>query len=81
MDPSGNLYEALAAGGALGYGQILKLTPSNGNWVYTDVYDFTDGNDGFGPYGGVVLDLSGDIYGTAGGGGTGGGGTVWEITP
>ncbi|MFZ0792912.1 MAG: choice-of-anchor tandem repeat GloVer-containing protein [Candidatus Korobacteraceae bacterium] len=87
-DSHGNLYEALQNGGANNNGQIFELTPSNGNWIFTDLHDFTNGNDGGEPIGGVVLDSSGNIYGTAlfgganaCGGGSYGCGTVWEITP
>jgi uncharacterized repeat protein (TIGR03803 family) len=87
-DSSGNLYEALQNGGANNDGQIFELTPSNGNWIFTDLHDFTGGSDGSNPIGGVVLDSSGNIYGTSlfGGSNTCGNGAygcgnVWEITP
>ncbi len=83
---SGNIYESLQDGGAFGYGQVFELVNSSGNWIYTDLYDFTDGADGANAIGGVVLDSSGNLYGTTtfgAGTGCGGGGcgTVWMITP
>jgi uncharacterized repeat protein (TIGR03803 family) len=88
MDPVGNLYGTSVANGAYGYGYAFKLTRSGENWTFTDLHDFTGGVDGSGPYGGVVLDSDGNIYGAAPlGGGTPqceaghGCGTVWEITP
>ena len=86
MDSAGNLYGGSVSEGAYGYGNIFKLTPSNGGWIYTDVYDFTGGADGAYPDTNVVLDGNGNIYGTAGGGGLkncagGGCGTVFGITP
>lgn len=78
MDVSGNLYGADPGGGAFGYGNVFKLAPSNGGWVYTDLYDFTDSNADA-PCS-VIRDAKGNLYGT-GGGGTYGGGIVWEITP
>ncbi len=87
-DSSGNLYEALQGGGGFGVGQILELMPSGGNWIYIDLYDFTGGSDGATAIGGVALDSSNNIYGTATFGGTntcGSGayscGTAWKIVP
>jgi len=95
MDRNGNLYGTTSfegPGGLCDYGcgTIFKLTPSSGGWIYTDLYDFTGGSDGAWPFGGVVLDSQGNLYGTAVYGGTGseyclngagGCGTVWELTP
>ena len=89
-DSNGNLYAVLQGGGANNVGQIFELTPSNGNWIYTDLHDFTGGTDGGNPIGGVVLDSSGNVYGTSLFGGTNstcgssgnfGCGNAWEITP
>jgi uncharacterized repeat protein (TIGR03803 family) len=33
------------------------------------------------PYAGLILDSTGNLYGTTGGGGAFGGGTVFEIEP
>jgi len=83
LDSSGNVYEAIEAGGVFGHGQVLQL--AHGSGIYTDLYDFTDGADGANPYGGVTVDANGNVYGTALiGGGTGcdgACGVVWEITP
>jgi hypothetical protein len=82
MDSAGNLYGAAAGDSAAGnYGNVFKLTQSNGGWIYTDLHDFTDGSDGAYPEGNVVLDSNGNLYGTAARGGADGVGTVWEITP
>jgi hypothetical protein len=69
------------------YGNVFKLTPSGGGWSYTSLYSFADGPDGAGAQGTVVMDSSGNLYGTAPYGGQFndscglGCGTVWEITP
>jgi uncharacterized repeat protein (TIGR03803 family) len=82
MDSAGNLYGAAAGDSAAGiYGNVFKLTASGDGWTYTDLYDFTNGDDGAYPEGGVVLDANGNLYGTAESGGAHGAGTVWEITP
>jgi hypothetical protein len=44
------------------------------------LYAFTGGADGGQPYAGVVLDASGNLYGTTAGGGRGSG-VVFELTP
>lgn len=50
-------------------------------WTETDLYDFPGGTQGAVPYGSVVIDASGNLYGTASQGGTHGYGVIWEITP
>jgi uncharacterized repeat protein (TIGR03803 family) len=87
IDASGNLYGTTAAGGAQGRGNVFELSYSAQGWIYTSLHDFTGGSDGAQPYGSVILDAQGHIYGTARNGGTpgclggGGCGVVWEITP
>jgi uncharacterized repeat protein (TIGR03803 family) len=82
MDAAGDLYGVTVAGGAYGYGMLFKLTNSGGQWTFTDLHDFTDGyGDGGAPYGAVVIDASGNLFGTAYEGGTYGYGVVWAFTP
>ena len=89
MDGAGSLYGAAFANGAHQDGSVFKLTPSNGSWTYTSLHDFTGGDDGGNPIGGVTFDTNGNLYGTTTFGGMQGGencytegcGTVWEITP
>jgi uncharacterized repeat protein (TIGR03803 family) len=85
FDKSGNLCGATYNGGAHGYGSVFELTPqSNGSWSETIVHSFNqDGTDGTDPYGGVVLDAAGNIFGTTanGGGARNPSGTVFELTP
>ncbi len=76
MDGAGNLY-ATSYGGGIGYGNVFKLTPSGGSWTYTDLHDF-NGHDGADPYGSVVVDAHGNVYGTTSAFGHG---EIWEITP
>ncbi len=87
MDAAGNLYGTTIhggdVGGTCGYGcgTVFKLAPSGVSWTYSLLYEFTAGNDGAGPYAGVILDGNGNLYGTTLGAGAGGHGTVFEITP
>jgi uncharacterized repeat protein (TIGR03803 family) len=69
---TGNLYGTTWGDGPLNFGSVFRLTQSGGNWTYTSLYDFTGGSDGAHPYGRVVLDSHGNLYGTAEAGGVGG---------
>jgi uncharacterized repeat protein (TIGR03803 family) len=82
FDQGGNLYGTTLGGGNSGSGTIFQLaTRSNGTWRERVLYRFRDGNDGSAPRGGVIFDAKGDLYGTASGGGTVGGGTVFGLKP
>jgi uncharacterized repeat protein (TIGR03803 family) len=81
MDNAGNLYGTAMADGTRQQGSVFKLTWANGVWIYTSLHDFTGGSDGGAPYGGLVIDAGGNIYGTASVGGAYGNGLVFEITP
>jgi hypothetical protein len=66
IDSAGNLYGTVPYGGIYTEGNVFELSPSNGGeWTYTDLYDFTGGNDGAVPAGGVaVTGPGGYLYGT-----------------
>ena len=73
-------------GGKTGCGTVYKLTPSNGNWAESVLYDFTGGSDGATPFGArLIFDQAGNLYGTTFSGGgkncSGGCGVVYELTP
>ncbi len=82
---NGDFYGTTSAGGANGDGTVFKIAPSGG---LTTLYSFCPEigcPDGDAPYAGLIQGTSGDFYGTAQGGGDGGGvdhyGTVFKITP
>lgn len=83
LDPKGNLYGATSVGGAAGYGTLFELTPSGTQWKEVTLHQFEMQSDGGTPYAGLIFDLAGNLYGAAtqGGDGSGGGGTVFELTP
>ena len=82
MDSSGNLYGTTYGGGANGAGTVFKLAPDGGaGYAESVLYAFTGGVDGGVPNGSLVMDASGNLYGTTSGGGTSGYGTVFEIVP
>ena len=63
-------------------GTVFRLSPnSDGSWTERILYAFQGGNDGNNPYGGVVFDLAGNLYGTTVSGGPGGKGTVFKLLP
>jgi len=81
MDAAGNLYGTTCLDGLYGYGSVFKLTRGAGGWTYSTLHDFTGGADGSTPWSGLVLDSSGNLYGTTTYGGTYGQGVIFEITP
>jgi len=78
FDNAGNLYGTTSAGG-YGYGTVFELSPSGSVWKESCLYTF-DPSDGYAPYAGLISDQSGNFYGATLEGGTGGGGTVFELT-
>ena len=83
FDQAGNLYGTTSeGGGGSGDGTIFELSPSGSGWLETVLYRFQGGNDGAGPYGGVTLDSSGNLYGTTfSDGPPGSDGTAFKLTP
>lgn len=81
LDPQGNIYGTANGAGAHGLGSVFKLTPGQGSWTFTDLYDFPGGNDGSLPYGSVAVDSAGNVFGTAAVGGSKNQGVIFEIKP
>lgn len=84
FDDVGNLYGVTMAGGT-GYlmrGTVYKLTPSfGGPWTKAILHSFGDYRGGIFPFGELVLDGAGNLYGTTSEGGTYGDGVVYKLTP
>jgi uncharacterized repeat protein (TIGR03803 family) len=84
MDSAGNLYGTTMLGANLrpcggGCGTLYKLAPASG-WTFSVLHLFGRGTDGYHPSGDVILDPSGNLYGTTQAGGTTGRGTVFRIS-
>lgn len=83
-DSSGNLYGTTQYGGSGTAcsdrcGTVFKLAPGG---TLTVLHSFTGGpGDGAHPASGLVADSSGNLYGTAAGGGASGGGIVFKVAP
>jgi uncharacterized repeat protein (TIGR03803 family) len=81
VDAAGNLYGTTETGGARGDGTVFRLTSnSDGSWTESELHSFS-GTDGGLPSAGLILDASGNLYGTTLSGGVHGAGTVFELTP
>jgi uncharacterized repeat protein (TIGR03803 family) len=84
IDAAGNLFGATFYGGTInstctfGCGVVYEIA---GNGKYKVLYDFTGGNDGWIPTGGLTPDGKGSLYGTTVNGGASGNGVVYKITP
>ena len=81
FDHKGNLYGTTLLAGPHGGGTVFKLTPnSDGSWTQSVLYGF-GGNDGNGPYDGVIFDAAGDLYGTTFFGGANDLGVAFKLIP
>ena len=84
-DSSGSLFGTTGYGGNLkdcsgrGCGTVFELKSSKGGYEEKTIHTFTGGKDGAYPGAGVILDSSGNIYGTTGGG-SNNCGTVFELS-
>ncbi len=88
-DGLGNFYGATGDGGntsknSLGLGTIFKLSPNgSGGWIKTTIHVFSGGPGGSDPYGKLIFDSAGNLYGTAHNGGMAvcDCGIVFELSP
>jgi uncharacterized repeat protein (TIGR03803 family) len=76
VDSSGNLFGTTYQGGTNGRGTVFELP--KGSSTITTLASF-NGTNGQYPFGGLIQDSSGNLYGTTSGGGTNGDGTVFEL--
>jgi uncharacterized repeat protein (TIGR03803 family) len=83
FDRAGNLYGTTVFGGYYDSGMVFELTPqTSGEWTETIVHSFEPSNwDGGNPYGGLIMDAAGNLYGTTSQGGRYNYGTVFKFTP
>jgi uncharacterized repeat protein (TIGR03803 family) len=84
LDAAGNLYGTTYSGSAHNQGVVFSVTPSG---TYTVLYSFCNTRtakgvclDGSQPSGNLIALGPGTLYGTTLFGGTGNGGTVYQLT-
>ena len=76
MDSSGNLYGTTAYGGGSSDGTVFEVAAATS--TVTTLVTFS-GSNGANPFGGLLMDSSGNLYGTTFNGGPYGQGTVFEL--
>jgi uncharacterized repeat protein (TIGR03803 family) len=84
FDRSGVLYGTTGGGGKDRIGTVFKLTPTQTGWEEKVIHTFRQPDPADGgvlPMAGLTIDAAGTLYGTTGGGGKLGGGTVFSLTP
>ncbi|PYX31329.1 MAG: hypothetical protein DMG77_07230 [Acidobacteria bacterium] len=80
FDSAGHVFGTSTVGGLNGLGVVFHLTPTlTGEWQFTSLYDFKGSPDGALPYGGLVRDSAGHLYGTTYYAGANDLGTVYEL--
>jgi len=77
LDSSGDIFGTTSGGGANGYGTVFEIAHASG--TITTLASFNGTNGQYPNNAGVVLDSSGNLFGTTTGGGDSSGGTVFEI--
>ncbi len=81
FDSAGNLYGVAAQGGSSNHGSVFELTPgSKGGWTEKTLLSFNGGSGGSTPVGGVIVDSSGNLYGTTKLGGAKGMGVAFKLS-
>ena len=83
-DAAGNLYGTTMLGGVFNYGTVFELSPkAGGGWTEKVLHSFRGqkNGDGTDPWGSLIFDAAGNLYGTASGGGACGWGIAFELVP
>ena len=83
FDSAGNLYGTTYSGGVYNYGSVFELSPhGGGGWTETVLHSFDfQSRDGINPEAGLILDASGNLYGTTSYWGSSSYGTAFELSP
>jgi uncharacterized repeat protein (TIGR03803 family) len=82
-DAAGNLYGTTLTGGASGTGTAFELSPpapGSKAWTETVLVSF-NGATGKNPYGSLIMDAAGNLYGTTAQGGAKNMGIVFKLSP
>jgi uncharacterized repeat protein (TIGR03803 family) len=74
FDPAGNLYGSTTQdGGPYTYGTVFEMQPGSKGWTLKVIHRFGKNDPANGPFGGVIMDQSGNLYGV--------GGWAFELSP
>jgi uncharacterized repeat protein (TIGR03803 family) len=84
-DGAGNYFGTTEGGGDANEGTVYKMSFDGTRWSVVRIHSFcatADCTDGAQPYGGVIVDTNGNLYGmTNSGGNSGNGGVIYELSP
>jgi uncharacterized repeat protein (TIGR03803 family) len=81
IEPDGTMYGVATTGGAYGLGTAFRMAPVPGTgWEYEVLHAFRGIPDGIFPYGGLIKDAQGNLYGTTYYGGVDDLGTVYRLS-
>jgi len=82
VDSFGNIYGVAEIGGMYGAGTLFRMQRgAGGSWQFATLYAFQGQPDAGFPYGGLIADTHGNLYGTTYYGGANGAGTVYKVGP
>jgi uncharacterized repeat protein (TIGR03803 family) len=80
IDAYGDLFGVTEIGGAHSAGTIYEMMPdAGGTWDFRTLYAFRGQPDAGSPYGGLIQDGKGNLFGTTYYGGANGAGSVFEL--
>lgn len=83
MDANGDLFGTTEyGGGSANKGTVYELVYSSSSGSYSEqiLYVFTGAADGYYPKAGILLDSSGDLFGSSQNGGSSSDGAIWELS-
>ena len=80
FDSAGNIYGTTKQGGQKGAGTVYELVAKTGYYAPVVLWNF-NGENGAEPFGSLILDSAGYVYGTTYTGGSSGDGSVFVVNP
>jgi len=83
IDAAGNLYGTTEYGGAYKNGTVFEVSPAvGGSWTESVLHSFNPATtESYSPSSGLIVDASGNLYGTAYLGGANNAGSLFELSP
>ncbi len=78
-DAKGDLFGTTSYGGSGGSGTVFELVKGSTGFTLSTLANFSNGADGGGLHGSLIMDAQGDLFGTTSTGGSSGNGTVFEL--